>query len=194
MYDLYLNCHRIQFFVMSALAAVRYFSMSFAIGDLIIYGETGVCRVEGVVERPFLDSMQNCYKLQPIYQSCVIYTPVENSTVFMRRIITKDEADSLIESVRAVTPDVISGSSPRELSEKYDKIIKSHDCSRLLSFIFSIYEKKDRIAETKKKLSAVDERYLKKAEDLLFGEFAVAIGIEKSSVKGYIEDKCKVTV
>lgn len=163
--------------------------MRFAIGDLIVYGETGVCRVEDIVEKEFLGEVRPCYKLQPLYQSCMIFTPADNEAVFMRPIITRDEANALISSIRTVEPTDCSASSPRELSEKYDKIIKMHDCGELIRLAVSIRAKKVRLIEQKKKLSAVDERYLKRAEDLLFGELAAALDIEKGMMNNYIESK-----
>ncbi len=160
--------------------------MRFSIGDLIIYGETGVCRVLDIVERPFLDGTVNCYKLEPVYSSCTIFTPVDNGNVFMRPIVTKDEADALVSSVKDITPVVYESATPRELTEKYDKIIKTHDCNLLMLFLVSIYNKRSTLIAQKKRLSAIDERYMKKAEDLLFGELAVALGIEKSGVSQFV--------
>ena len=37
--------------------------------------------------------------------------------------------------------------------------------------------------------SAIDERYMKRAEELLFGEFAAALGIAPSEVQDYIENR-----
>lgn len=163
--------------------------MRFAIGDLIIYGETGVCRVADIVEKEFPDGNKRCYKLQPLYQSCMIFTPADNEAVFMRPIISREEADALILNVCDVTPTVFNAISPRELSDKYDAIIKLHDCSELVAMTKAIYEKRTRLVAIKKKLPAVDERYMKRAEDLLFGELAAALGIDKASVKGVIEEK-----
>ncbi len=165
--------------------------MRFAIGDLIIYGETGVCRVDDIVEKEFAGSVKQCYRLCPLYQSCTIFTPADNENVYMRPIISRAAADALIESINTTVPEICTITAPRELSEKYDKIIKLHDCGELISLTMSIHHKKARLIEQKKKLSAVDERYMKKAEELLFGELAAALGIEKSSVKEYIESKVK---
>lgn len=156
--------------------------MRFAIGDLIVYGETGVCRVDDIVERVFLDEMQLCYKLQPIYQSCVIFTPVENGNVFMRPILDRDSAEALIKGASATAPVDYAASAPRELSAKYDAVIKSHDCTEWLGLVISIRTKKDIAIAGKKKTSAVDERFGKKAEDLLFGELAAALGVTKSDI------------
>lgn len=165
--------------------------MRFAIGDLIIYGETGVCCVADIVEKEFPDGNKRCYKLQPLYQSCMIFTPADNEAVFMRPIITREEADALISNVCNVTPAVFTAVSTRELSDKYDAVIKLHDCNKLVAMTKAIYEKRARLIALKKKLSAVDERYMKRAEDLLFGELAAALGIEKTEVRGCIEEKIK---
>lgn len=165
--------------------------MKFAIGDLVVYGETGVCRIDDVVEKDFVDGVVKCYKLCPLYQSCTIFTPVENGNVFMRGIVTKEEADALIDGIRGTEPEICTITAPRELSERYDKIIKLHDCGALIELTRSINAKKVRMIEQKKKLSAVDERYMKKAEELLFGELAAALSIDKSSVGEYIESKVK---
>ena len=156
--------------------------MKFSIGDLINYGETGVCKVEDIVERTFLGETQLCYKLMPIYQSCVIFTPVENGTVFMRPIIDRATAESSIKNVKSINPSPVSVSAPRELSAKYDAIIKTHDCAEWLNLVILIRLKKEIALCEKKKLSAIDERYGKKAEDLLYGELAAALESTKSEV------------
>lgn len=165
--------------------------MRFSIGDLIIYGETGVCRIEDIVEKEFMGELRPCYKLQPLYQSCMIFTPADNEAVFMRPIITCEEANALIDSYKTVQPEECPQASPRELSERYDKIIKLHDCAELIKLSVSIRAKREALIEKKKKLSAVDERYLKRAEDLLFGELAAALDMEKHAMGGYIESKCR---
>ena len=46
--------------------------------------------------------------------------------------------------------------------------------------------KKKRQQQLKRKLGSVDERYLKQAEELLFGEFAAALEITREEVPGAI--------
>lgn len=166
--------------------------MRFSIGDLVVYGETGVCRVEEIVEKEFLGEIRPCYRLQPLYQSCMIFTPADNEAVFMRPILTSNEAKALISNINEIVPSVCKVSSPRELSGHYDKIIKLHDCYELVALIKAINIKREQAVAAKKKFSAVDERYLKRAEDLLFGELAVALSIEKFNVREYINEKLEV--
>jgi CarD family transcriptional regulator len=163
--------------------------MRFSIGDLIVYGETGVCRVDDIVEKEFMGEVRPCYKLQPLYQSCMIFTPADNEAVFMRPIISAEEAKSLIDGYKFVEPEECPPASPRALCERYDKIIKLHDCSALIKLSVSIRAKREALLDKKKKLSAVDERYLKRAEDLLYGELAAALNMEKHLMSGFIHNR-----
>lgn len=165
--------------------------MRFAIGDLIFYGESGVCRVEEIVEREFLGELRVCYKLNPVYQSCTIFTPADNEAVFMRNIVSRAEAQSIIDRIDTIEPEIAKTTSPRELTEKYDKMIKTHDCLEYMRFIISFHIKKKILSEQKKKVSAIDERFLKKAEDLLYGELACALETDKISTKLLIEERIK---
>ena len=70
--------------------------------------------------------------------------------------------------------------------------VKANDCNALVALTKSIHSKRERLIAAKKKLSAVDERYMKRAEDLLFGELGAALGIEKSAVREYINEKIAV--
>ena len=63
------------------------------------------------------------------------------------------------------------------------------DCAKLIELLASIYDKKRICAQMKKKFGALDERYMKRAEDMLFGEFAVALGIDKNEVQAYISKR-----
>lgn len=46
----------------------------YEIGTLVIYGRTGVCRVERVLRR----EGQDYYALKLLYQGCDIYAPVNS--------------------------------------------------------------------------------------------------------------------
>ena len=49
-----------------------------------------------------------------------------------------------------------------------------------------VYLKECDAKERGKKLGQVDEKYMRRAEELLHGELAVALGIPKEDVKEYI--------
>ena len=156
----------------------------FEVGDMIVYGRTGVCRVEGIEE----NNGQKYYALRPMYQSCSILTPVEGK-VFMRPVISRAEAEALIDTMPHLEAQPCEGKALRELTEHYQSFIDSHDCKTLATMTKSIYTKKRLAEREKRKFGAVDERFMKEGEALLFGELAVALEIPMEEVRGYIGNR-----
>ena len=160
-------------------------------GDVIFYGSTGVCRVNEIKMMEFSKSgkKQLYYILKPIYQDCDISTPVDNPKVFMRPVITKEEAERLIDMIPSIKAEAFHSSVLRQLVEHYEAAFQSHDCGDLIKLTMSIYAKKRLCEEQNRKFGALDERFMKRAEDLLFGELSVALGIEKDEVADYISSR-----
>ena len=65
----------------------------FAVGDLVVYGGEGVCRVEkiGPSELRGADKEKLYYTLLPLYRTGQVLTPVD-TRVLMRPILTEQEA------------------------------------------------------------------------------------------------------
>jgi CarD family transcriptional regulator len=55
----------------------------------------------------------------------------------------------------------------------------------------SIYAKKQNAQKQKRKFASVDERFMKRAEELLFGELAAVFEISMEEVPAYIERQLK---
>jgi CarD family transcriptional regulator len=159
----------------------------YKIGDLIIYGSEGVCRIEdiGIPEHSKTDKDKQYYTISSLYLNEKIYIPVD-SAVFMRPIITQNEAENLIRQMPDMEVQVYDNRNLNLLEEHYKHFMQTHKCCDLICIIKSVYQKQKSAAETKKKLGQIDTRYLKRAEDMLYGEFAIALGIPKGNVKDYI--------
>lgn len=150
---------------------------------MIVYGGSGVCRVEQIAPGP---QGRAYYTLLPLYQDCRIMTPVENQKVFTRRAITRPEAEALIAAIPGIRPQVFRSRIQRELTEHYESLLKTYDCRVLLELTMSIYQKKQEAQSQKRRLGAVDENYLRRAEELLFRELAAALGLRPQEVQPYI--------
>ena len=160
----------------------------YQIGDLIVYGGEGVCRVEeiGVPKISGINKQRQYYTLAPLYREGKIFTPVD-AKVFMRPVITRAEALALLCSLPDMEAEVYENSNLRFLTEHYQSCIQSYSCADLLRMIKSIYTKRCVLSERGKKMGLVDERYMKRAEEILHGELAVARGNERRMVAGFIE-------
>ena len=80
---------------------------------------------------------------------------------------------------------------PSQVSEHYAAALRSHDCGELMDLTMSIYVKKQEALARHRKVSAVDQRYMKQGEELLFGELAAALEIPREEVPRYIEARLR---
>ena len=166
--------------------------MMYQIGDLIVYNSGGVCRVAdiGPLEGIFAaDEDRPYYTLHPLFDNGVIRVPVD-SKVFMRPVISKEEADALIEQIPAMRADTgCSSNSPQLLSEHYRTFFASHRCEDLLTLIKTVYTKSQRAGSRGKGMGRTDQHYMQRARDLVEQEFSVALGIPLADVSDYIARK-----
>ena len=156
-------------------------------GDLIIYSGEGVCRVENVgpIDLSGANKSKLYYTLQPVYREGKIFIPVDTN-VFMRPVISHEEADALIRRIPEIEGEVYENRNQRMLNEHYQALLQSHDCEDMLQLIKAVYTKQKENLALGKKPGLVDERYMKRAEDILYGELAAALDIPKNSVLDYI--------
>lgn len=168
----------------------------YQIGDLIHYGSTGICRVIDIKTQnlPGVKKDQLFYVLKPLYQECTISLPVDNQKVFTRPIISRDEANRIIDTIPTIKAEAYHSRVLRDLSEHYEAAFASHSCEALVELTMSIYAKKKYMEQQKRKFGAVDERFMKRAEEMLFGELAAALEINKESVQEYISNRIGVGV
>lgn len=159
----------------------------FEINDYIIYGSDSVCKVIANdidnINTKFKD--KKYYKLQPLFENkSTIYTPVDNNSVAMRKIISKEEAASIISNISNLDK---YSYDDKVREETYKKIMHNHDCRELISMLKTVYYiKKQRLSENKNVI-AVDKRNTKIIEEWLGEEFSVAMGITREEAKEIID-------
>ncbi len=161
-------------------------------GELVVYGTTGVCRVEEVTRpnRTGPDRERQYYLLKPLHQDGVIYTPVEsNGKVPIRAVITREEAEALIDLIPTMCAEAYHGPTLQALAQHYQTVVRSHDCRDLIELMMSIYAKRQLVESQNRRLGMVDERFMKQAERLLYGELSVALDIPFDDVQSYIAQR-----
>lgn len=105
----------------------------------------------------------------------------------MRPVISEQEAYELIDHIKELQGFSIEDEKNRDTVFK--EALKKCDCRELIRIIKTVYEKKLARQAEGKKMTAGDERYFKIAEENLYGEFAVALGIKKEEVGSLIEQR-----
>ena len=157
-------------------------------GELVVYGTTGVCRVEEIT-RPNLtgpDKNRDYYLLKPLHQDGIIYAPVENAKIPMRPVISAETAEALIDLIPTIQAEACHAPTTQALAQHYHTALRSHDCMDLIELMMSIYTKQRQAESNKRRICMIDEKYMKQAERLLYSEFSSALGISYEQVQPYI--------
>jgi len=160
-------------------------------GEKIVYGTTGVCTVQEVTPRDDLPGTAPgtlYYALEPLSGSGVIYLPVD-APVFMRPVITRQEAEALVARIPEMAAEAYHQRNLQMLRNHYQEVLQSHDCEKLLEMTMSIHVKEKLAIKAGRKLGQIDARFQKRAEELLWGELAVALEIPVEEVPRYIQEK-----
>lgn len=159
----------------------------FAVGDLVVYGGEGVCRVERIgpsgLEYDGGDKVY--YHLAPLYRSGTVMTPVDTG-VLMRPIISRQQAQDLIAALPTLPEQKPAERGMRAAKDFYHQLVLRCDCAELAAMVHGICRKRDWALHHGKKVSQMDERYLKRAEDQLYGELAAALDIDREQMIPYI--------
>lgn len=167
----------------------------FKIGEYVVYGTVGVCTVENITTLNMRDvpKEKQYYVLEPLSRrSNKIFAPVENAKVPMRKIITKDEAEKLIEKMPGLEEIQVEN---RKLADSiFKEMLKTGDVDEFAKVIKTLYVSNRKRVKQGKKVTATGERYMRIAEEALYSELAVALSTPKDRVSHYIEERLKDVV
>ncbi len=159
-------------------------------GEHVVSGNKGVCVVEDITTLDIsgVDKEREYYILKPIYvPGSTVYVPVDTADGSLRRVLSREEADSLIRGI----PDIplITISNDKLLEQEYRGCMKTNDCAEWIKIIKTIYTRKQKRLAAGRKVTAVDAKYFRMAEDNLCGELAVALQMPRGEVESYITEE-----
>lgn len=164
----------------------------FHVGDYIVYGSNGICRVEEITHPDIagIDADRLYYVLVPEKtRDSRLFCPTDNSRVVLRSVISAEEADALMKEVKGIEP--LQVESERMRDDSYKKAMKSCDLRQCVQVIKALLIRKQEREAHGKKVTVTDERYMKLAEDGLYSELALVLGKEREEIKEKFLDYCK---
>ena len=158
----------------------------FSVGDKIVYGENGVCTVAKVapLEHSGTSPGKLFYHLEPLIGSGVYYTPVD-SGAFMRPVISRAEAEALIDAMPSIEPAICRDNRFNHVDAYYKELFRQHSCEALVAIVKGLRERMNE----KKTRSSRAESTMKRARDMLNGELSIALDMDISEVEPYIQGR-----
>jgi len=163
----------------------------FQVNDVIIYGAQGVCQIAGTEDKTVGGAKKTYFILKPVHdKGATIFAPTDNAHVLkkMRRLLSKDEINKLIDSM----PDenALWVSNENERRDLYRGILAKGDHLELIRMIKAIHAHKTAREAEGKRLHVSDERFFKDAEQILYNEFQYVLDIHsKDDLLRYITQR-----
>ena len=160
----------------------------FQVGEYIVCDHNGVYQVLAVTEMPELKKDVLYYQLEPVYsRGSRIFVPVDSNKLVMRRVFTEEEVETLLKEIPSIETIWISNEKKRE--EQYREVARKYDCREWVKIIKTIYLRKRNRRMEGKKITYIDEKYMKLAEENLYGEISIPLKISPDRVERFIRDR-----
>lgn len=159
----------------------------FGKGEFVVVGNKGVCKIDDVTTLNIsgVDREREYYILKPVYvPGSTVYIPVDTAKDSMRKVLSEKEAKVLISNIPQIP--FITITNDKLLEQEYKECMKTNDCVEWVKIIKTIYLRKQKRLEAGRKVTAVDAKYFRIAEDNLYGELSVSLNIPKAEVEDYI--------
>lgn len=162
----------------------------FSKGEYVICGINGICQVTDITTLNLegVDKSRKYYLMKPVFSNgSTVYKPIDLNDGTMRQALNREEAEELISEIPSI--DTITIVDEKSLEKIYKELIHSCDPKALVRLIKTILLRKEKRLLKGFKVTALDSRYFKQAEDFLYGELSVALGIPKNEIRNYISQR-----
>lgn len=159
----------------------------FNIGDTVVYGAQGVCKIDSIQSKQIGKHTADYYVLKPLYnENTALFVPLQNELLVekMRDVLTPAQAKELIDKVARI--EILKSTDENHKREQYKVILAGGNREELISLIKTIHAEKESRRESNKKLNINDEQTLRKAELLLYNELGFVLGCEPDEIKNII--------
>ena len=153
--------------------------------DYVVY-KRNVCKIKEIRNNKL--NGNDYYILVPIDdESLIIDVPIDNKMGYIRDIISKKDANNLINNIPNIKP--IDNINDKLLERTYKDLLSNGTHEDLIKIIKTTYLRNDYRANNNKKRSEKDDNYFKEAEARLYNELSIALNMSFDDTKNYIINK-----
>lgn len=148
----------------------------FKIGDYVIY-RRDLCIIKDIIDNKY-------YKLSLIDDNTLsINVPIDNKFGLLRRPMTKESAEELINKIPTIEP---IKTNDKLLENVYKELMRTNKQEDLIKIIKTTYLRNKEREETGKKIADKDQTFFEQAEKYLYNELSIALNMNYQEIKNYI--------
>ncbi len=154
------------------------------VGECVIYGSHGLCKVREILVPSFLErgnEKQYYMMVSAVDAGSVLYVPVDGAEDKVRDVMSADDAMGLIDEIQEADELVLPEGKKAE--PVITDVIKKNIADEMMRLVKTLHKIKAVREAEGKKFAALNEKYLNIAEKLLYTEMAFALETEKDDVK-----------
>jgi len=152
----------------------------FNIGEILIY-RNDLCEVMDIKHRGV--EMGDYYVIIPLHdKSLKIEIPTSNDNNNIRKLMTKEEIEKLINDIQNIPP--VECEDKRFIENKYKELMNNKNPIDLIRIIKTTYIKNDKIIDSK--IAIKNSNYFSLAEKYLYQEISIVLNMEYEDVKAYV--------
>ena len=161
----------------------------FKIGDFLIY-KGDLCELKDIKKNESMNF--DYYILSPVKdKSLTVSIPVDNKSGFLRKVISKEQVEEIIKKI----PDIkVIENEDRMIEREYKILLSTDDHLDLIKIIKTTFARNEERRIAGKKIGDKDINYFKKAEQILYNEFSVALNLSYEETKKYVTEKVEAAI
>ncbi len=157
--------------------------------DYVYYASGGVCRIVDIRYAP-LDGMpadRQYYVMNSVHDpNGVIYVPINSDTVFLRRLLTKAEAEAFLDEIPSIS--LIEEPNAKLLRGRYAEAMKMHSPTEWVRVIKTVYSRMQALAAVSRsqRISDTERSFAEDAKRYLYAELSQALGVPAREMEAHI--------
>ncbi len=161
-------------------------------GEFVVYGSKGVCEIQDIspIDIPGAQKDRLYYIMRPVHNNRgTLYLPIDSDKSVIRPVMTEAQAIALMDEMEDIALLIVEEEKQREVC--YKEALRSCNVRAWVSMIKALLVRKDERLAAGKKVTALDERYLKATQNELYGEMSVSLSIPRDQIEEHIRAYCE---
>ena len=161
--------------------------MEFQIGEIVLYGTEGICKMLGTEEKRFGTDALMYYVLESQSKGSRIFVPFANEMLVnrIRKPLSEDKMRGLLLDIHTLN-DLPWIENERERKTSHASCVANGSAEDLLALMKTVQNRRAKLESIGKKLYAHDDRIYREARALFLSEMTLSLNIDEEAANALL--------